>query len=329
MSLSHLILPGTTLRISRLALGTANLGVRQTDAEAFALLDHFAARGGRLLDTARVYSDWVPGEPGRSERIIGDWLRGRPGLSDSIVVGTKGLHYAWGAPLQSRVTAADARRDIEQSLRVLGLECLPLYWLHRDDPARPVEEIVEFMQAFVREGKVRHLGAANWTGPRLIAANAYAARAGLTGFVANQPLYNIGCWDLRPAADPSLVDLDRPTYDHHRRTRLPLMPYSPQAQGFFTHLANGTKPEKVGLSRYATPRNLGLAPVIAALARAQSCSVNAIVLAYLFHQPFPVVPIIGSLTMEQIDDSMAAENVVLSRDELQQLEDAAGSGISH
>lgn len=324
-------LPRTTLTLSRLAFGTANLGLRQTEAEAHALLDRYVDLGGNFLDTARIYSDWVPGELGRTERILHDWLRARPGLRDKIVIGTKGMHYTWSEPTRNRVNAAAARLDLETSLRVLGLETIPLYWLHRDDPARPVEEIVDFMQAFVREGKVRYLGVANWSGARLAAANTYAARQGLTGFIANQPLYNLGSWALNPAADPTLVDLDRATYDYHRREQLPLFPYSPQAQGFFTRAARGPleEPLSPALQRYATPVNLALAPRVGELARAKACSVNGIVLAYLLHQPLPVIPIIGCNTPAQLDDSLAALHVSLTRAELQSLEDATGSGIRH
>lgn len=328
MLTSHL-LPGTTLTVSRLALGTAHLGLKQTEPEAHALLDHFVALGGNFLDTARIYSDWVPGETGRTERILGDWLRARPAVRDKIVVATKGGHYVWSRPGDNRVTASAVRADLEASLRTLGLETIPLYWLHRDNPARPVEEIVDFMQVFVREGKVRHLGVANWSGDRLIAANAYAARHRLAGFAAHQPHFNLGCWDLAPAPDPTLTDLDRAAYEYHRRTQLPLLPYSPQAQGFFTHATAGAAPGKLAGSRYATPTNFRLGPLVAALARAHGCTVNRIVLAYLLHQPLPVFPIIGANRRAQLDDSVASLGVRLTRAELQQLEDAAGSGIRH
>jgi aryl-alcohol dehydrogenase-like predicted oxidoreductase len=309
--------PGTSISASRLALGTAFLGLKQTEPEAFALLDHYVALGGNFIDTARVYSDWVPGEPGRVERILGDWFRARPGLRNQLIIATKGLHYHFEKPNVPRVTPAAAQNDIDASLRALGTDYLDLYWLHRDDPTLPPEDIIDFMQPFVRAGKVRHLGASNWAFARLAAANAHAHAHGLTPFVASQPLFHIGCWSLPPAPDPTLVPLDRAAYAAHRDTGLPLVAYSPQAQGFFSRLAAGrATPDE----RCATAANLRLGPVLVELANRHATSVNAIVLAYLLHQPFPVFPVLGPNRPEQLDDSLRALAVKLTPENIDQLD---------
>jgi aryl-alcohol dehydrogenase-like predicted oxidoreductase len=321
-------LPGTTLAPSRIAFGTANLGVRQTTAEAERLLDVYVERGGNFLDTARVYSDWVPGEQGRSERIIGDWLRRRPGVREHLVLGTKGLHYEWHAGRVPRVTARDARKDVEASLRVLGVDRIDLYWLHRDDPALSAESILEFMQEFVAEGKVRYLGAANWPIDRIDAANIHATRHGLAPFVASQPMFNIGCWHSGPASDPTLVTLDREAFAYHCASKLPVVAYSSQAQGFFSRAAAGADLASLAPSvrrRYETPANMALAEVIRDIAAAKGCNANAVVLAYLLHQPFRVVPIVGSNTVAQLDDSIAAAGLELHAREIRALAEANGS----
>jgi aryl-alcohol dehydrogenase-like predicted oxidoreductase len=331
MTLPPTLIPRTNLAVSRLVLGTANLGVKQTEAEAYALLDHYVGLGGNFIDAARVYSDWIPGETGRCERILGDWLRARPGLRSRLVIATKGLHYRWSEPTGNRVNAAAAREDVEASLLALGIDCIDLYWLHRDNPKKPVEEIVDFMQPLVASGKIRYLGVANWSGARLAAANAYAARHDLVGFVANQPLFNIGSWQLRPPSDPTLVDLDRSTYAWHRAQGVALVPYSSQAQGYFSYVTTG-RAEALSVNvknRYDTPANRALAVVIARLAAAKGCTVNSIVLAYLLHQPLPVFPIIGANDTRQLEDSFTALTVQLSPKELQLLEEATGSAISH
>lgn len=320
-------LPGTDLSVSPLALGTGSLGVAQSEADAHQLLDHYCARGGNFLDTARVYSDWVPGEVGRSERIIGNWLRARPDRRRQIVLATKGLHYDLTAPTRSRVTLAAARHDLELSLRALRADVIDLYWIHRDDPTQPAEAILDFMQVFVREGKVRHLGASNWSAARLAAANRHATGHGLAPFVASQPLFNLGSWNLPPAADPTLVSLDRAAYAYHCQHPCALIPYSAQAHGFFSRPETAAaKPEA---SRYATPSNLRLATAVRALADQHGCSVNQVVLAYLFHQRPVLVPIVGGHTPQQVDDSFGALAVKLTPGEMDQLETLAGSGLTH
>lgn len=321
------LLPGTNLSVSPLALGTGSLGIAHSESDARHLLDHYCARGGNFLDTARVYSDWIPGEIGRSERIIGDWLRARPDRRRQIVLATKGLHYDLAAPTRSRVTLAAARHDLELSLRALGTDVIDLYWLHRDDPTQPAEAILDFMQVFVREGKVRHLGASNWSAARLAAANRHATEHGLAPFVASQPLFNLGSWNLPPATDPTLVSLDRAAYDYHCQHACALIPYSAQAHGFFSQPERAAgKPEA---SRYATASNLRLAAAVRALAAQHGCSPNQAVLAYLFHQRPVLVPIVGGHTPGQVDDSFGALAVKLTAGEMNALEALAGSGLTH
>lgn len=313
------VLPGTSLQVSRLVLGTAWLGVRQSEIEAHALLDAYIEAGGNFIDTARAYSDWVPGETGRSERILGDWLRNRPGLRDRVVIATKGMHAVPTEPLVKRVNRTEARRDLEASLRYLRRDCVELYWLHRDDPSVPVEEIVDFMQAFVREGKVRFLGVSNWQRDRLAAANAFARRLGLTPFCASQTLFHAGCWTLPPPQDAGLVRIDPAYHRWHAAEGLPLIPYSTQAQGFFSRPTVGVPT--------ATPANLQLARHLATLAADQGVTINALALAYTWHQPFPVFPIVGPNTRTQLDDSLTALRLKLSHDELAEINRINGSAL--
>lgn len=322
--------PGTNLSVSSLIFGTAQFGLKQTEPEAHALLDQYVAAGGTMIDTARIYSDWVPGETGRSERIIGDWLRTRGRSRESPLIATKGLHYHFDDPSRSRVTFEAASFDVDLSLQVLGVDAIDLYWLHRDNPEVPVSEIVDFMQTFVEGGKIRYLGASNWTVERFQAANAHAASKGYHGFMASQILYNLGSWNLRPLPDPTLVAMDRVTYTYHQETKFPVFAYSSQATGVFSKFVErGVKFDALSEDFHATEANAQLAPTLAELARAKECSVNAIVLAYLLHQPLTLFPVIGADRSEQLNDSLSALKINLSMAELQMLEDAAGSGIRH
>src|SRR5471030_1868317 len=142
-------LPGTSLSVSPLCLGGVPFGLTLSEPETFDLLDRFVALGGNFIDTARIYSDWQPGELRRSERVLGDWLRSR-GSRDRLVISTKGAHPFIDSLDVPRTSAAEIRDDLEGSLRTLHLEAIDLYWLHRDDPARPVEHFIDLLNTFLR-----------------------------------------------------------------------------------------------------------------------------------------------------------------------------------
>jgi len=310
-------IPGTTLRPRLVGLGAADLGIRQDEAAAHRLLDHFTAAGGNLLDTARIYSDWVPGEIGRSERIIGDWLQ-RRGRRDDLIITTKGGHPPLQAMERSRLDSASLRADIDASLRALRCEVIDLYWLHRDDPARPVEDIIATLAGLHRAGKARWFGASNWTSARIASANVHAAEAGLPGFVASQPLWCLGTAAMHPRDDRSLVALTPTELAATRALPIALLPYSAQAGGFFSKLLTP------GWSAPAhhpfnTPANQALVPLIRELCAAHACTPNAVVLAYLISQDVPVLPIVGCHTPTQIDCTLADLGVTLTAVELSRL----------
>ena len=326
--MNRLPLPGTGLSVSPLCLGGVPFGNTITERETFALLDRFVELGGNFVDTARIYSDWVPGEPRRSERILGDWLQAR-GHRDRLVVSTKGGHPFIESPDVPRTSAAEIRDDLESSLRQLRLEVIDLYWLHRDDPARPVGHFIDLLNSFRREGKIRAFGASNWTAARIQAANEYARASGQQGFIASQPLWSLGCQQARPPRISGLVKFDAGAYRLHRATGLAVIPYTSQANGFFSKLAlpPDRQPAELATSDYHTPPNLAAGRVVVRLAREKGVNPSAIVLAYLWSRPFPVIPIVGCRTSAQLEDSAAALPVRLAPGELAALDAASPSGL--
>ncbi len=322
-------LPGTRLAVSPLCLGGVPFGLTLTESETFALLDRFVELGGNFVDTARIYSDWEPGEKRRSERILGDWLKAR-GNRDRIVVATKGAHPLIESLTVPHSAAAEIRDDLEGSLRTLRTDVVDLYWLHRDDPARPVEHFIDLLNVFLREGKIRAFGASNWTAARLRAANAHARASGQEGFSVNQPFWSLGCQQSRPPPFTGYVKFDADLLRFHCETGLAVVPYTSQANGFFSKLAlpKDRQPASLAQHDYHTPPNLAAGKVVVELAAAKNVAPSAIVLAYLWSRPFPVVPIIGSRTPEQLEDSFAALPVRLAENELRRLELASASGLA-
>jgi len=323
--MSPILLPRTSLSVSPLCLGGAPFGNTITEPESCALLDRFVALGGNFLDTARIYSDWMPGERRRSERILGDWIAARRNRG-KLVLATKGAHPFIDSVDKPRTSAAEIRDDLEGSLRTLRTAVIDLYWLHRDDGTRPVEHFIDLLNAFLCEGKIRAFGASNWTATRLRAANDYAKQSGQQGFSANQPFWCLGVASSRPPPFTGYVKFGAEDYRFHLETGLAVVPYTSQANGFFSKLARGD----AGLEKhdFHVAPNLAAGRIVQEIAAAKHVTPSVIVLAYLRSRPFPVVPIIGSRTIAQLEDCVAALPVQLTALELAALESASESGLS-
>lgn len=300
--MTSLTLPHTELTVSAFCYGTVALGDSLRGATLDALLDTFVEAGGNFFDTAHCYAFWTAAGAGSSERALADYLR-RRGLWGRVVVATKGGHPSEpGYRTVDRFLAPGRiAADLDDSLGRMGIGTIDLYWLHRDDPRVPVGEIVDCLNAEVTAGRIRYFGGSNWSGERLEAANAYAARHGLQGFVANEP-----CWSL--ASKPmtrTMRELSPTDWDFHARTGMPVIPYSPTAQGFFA--TNGTRGRE-----YDSPGNRRRLQRVNALAAQRGVSPNQIALAWLRAQPFPVIPILGTGNVAHLREALGALDVQLT-----------------
>lgn len=312
-------IPHTSLQPSVLCLGTSGYGTHIPAERAWQLLDTFAELGGNFVDTARIYGAWAPRGLGASERVLGAWLRSR-GMRDQMIVVSKGGHPELSSMDRSRLSPGELHADVMASLADLQTDFIDLYFLHRDDPAIPVGEILDALAPHVRAGRIRALGASNWHWQRLAAAATYARQQGLAGFAVSQ----IG-WSLATPADPpgpGMRYMDAETFAYHVQTDLPLMAYSSQAQGFFAGKYEGQRHRPVqpgdppAARLYAHPDNFARLDQARLLARRHGRSPNEIALGYLLSQPFPVYPIVGCRTVEQIQASCNAASVQLGADEI-------------
>jgi aryl-alcohol dehydrogenase-like predicted oxidoreductase len=305
-------LPGPDIEISALCLGVAEIGVRQTEIEAHYLLDYWIQNGGNGIDTARVYSDWIPGEKHRSERIVGDWLKAT-GVREQIVLATKAGHPLFDNNWQVRLSPSELRQDLEGSLETLGTDYIDVWFLHRDDESIPVEQIIDSCDIFVRDGRVKALGAANWTAKRIHKANDYASRVHKAGFVATQLFWNLGSRHYRGLESTSR-SMDDDAERLHEAGDLIAMPYSSQAGGFFSNWLEGddVAHSKAERSGYATKANFQIATLAGDIARRNGVPVGAVVLTFLRSHSFKVVPIIGCGTPAHLAASIEALDFVLS-----------------
>lgn len=309
--MNNVPLPQTDLAVSPVCLGLASLGINQTDSDIDQLLGSFLHGGGNFLDTARVYSDWVPGERCRSEKALGRWLKSRGGRHE-LVIGTKGGHPDILSPVpkeeQDYLAPENLRRDLEESLSHLKTDYIDLYWLHRDDPRLDPKEILETLEQFVKEGKIRYYGCSNWTLARLSSAQEKAGDKGWRGFCANQIEWSAAKRNPETQGDPSMLAMDRAFFDFHRETGLPVIPYASQAQGCYSKVGQqGWEP------KYDLPVNREIYGLLKAYGDQTGLDMAALSLAYHLSQRPPVlsVPILGSSRPRRIADSLSQTGIRL------------------
>ncbi len=315
----------TDLVVSSLCLGTAHLGSEIPRPIAFQMLDAYLEAGGNFVDTAKVYADWLPGERSTSEKTIGEWMRTR-GNRSRVVLATKGAHPDLQTMHIPRLSREEIVADLDASLRHLQTDLVDLYWLHRDDPARPVEEILETLNDQAQAGKIRYFGCSNWRTPRIAAAQEYAAEHHLRGFVANQVLWNVGVPDMQAVADKTVAAMDAAMREYHAEIGMAAISYTSQANGFFNRMAAGTrdrmKPELRAV--YDTPDNRERFRRIQTVCSETGLSVTQVVLGFLISQPFPTIPIVGPQNLTQLADSLSAADVLLTREQVAYLDQGDG-----
>ena len=232
-------IPGTHLTVSSICLGTADIGSKIDRETSFRLLDLFVDLGGSFVDTASVYADWRPGLRSVSEKTIGEWLA-RSGTRGRVILATKGAHPRLDAMDAPRLSRGEILHDVEASLRNLRTDVIDVYWLHRDDPSRPVAEIIDVLDELVDAGKIRCYGCSNWSAQRIAEAQAYATAKGVSGFCADQMRWSLAVVEWKHVDDKTTVAMDDELYDHHVRTGMAAVPYSSQAGGLFHKMAAGT-----------------------------------------------------------------------------------------
>ena len=303
-------LPGTGVGVFPLCLGGNVFGWTADEKTSFAILDAFAEAGGNLVDTADVYSAWVPDHVGgESEAVLGRWLARRH-AAGSMHVATKtgGLE---GADLsRERVHAA-----ADASLGRLGTDSVTLYYAHRDEPGRDVAEIVDTFAALVTDGRARSWGVSNWSAQRIDAAVAAADAAALPRPAA---LQNAGSAVRRtPVDEVEAAD----------RGGLLQLPYGALAGGFLTgkYTRDGdlpTSPRAAGVrERFMDEAGWSVLDAVRAVADGRGIPVSAAAVAWLRSQG--TVPIASASKAHQLGALVSGAITELSADEERAITDAA------
>jgi aryl-alcohol dehydrogenase (NADP+) len=302
------------LAVHSLCLGTNIFGWTADEQQSFAVLDAYAAAGGNFLDTADSYSSWIPGNRGgESETIIGRWMASR-GNRDSIVVATK----VGKLPGREGLAPANIRRAAEESLARLESDRIDLYYAHLDDAATPLADTLGAFAELIGEGKVRAIGASNFTAPRLAEALAVAREHDLPEYVAVQPHYNL----------LHREEFEGPLAELCVREGIGCVPYFALASGFLTgkYRPGGpevSSPRARGAGAYLDERGIAVLAVLDELAASHGTTVAAVALGWLAAQPAAVAPIASARTPEQLADLLPFADLQLSADDLKRLSDAS------
>ena len=304
------------IEVAPLALGGNVFGWTADQPTSFAILDAFVDAGGTMIDTADVYSAWVPGNKGgESETVIGNWLRADPGKRDKIVIATKVGFFEGLAP-EKIAAACDA------SLGRLGIDCIDLYYHHKDDAQVLLAESLGAMDALVKAGKIRALGLSQYTPERLNEAMETAASEGLTKPCALQTWYNL----------VERGKLEGPLRDAALENGLGIVPFYGLANGFLTGKYRNREdldksPRGLRNIEYLEGRGMRVLEAMDAISAETGAALATIALAWTIAQPGIVSALASATSLRQLDEQLAAFQFKLSPAQLARMDEASAETV--
>jgi aryl-alcohol dehydrogenase-like predicted oxidoreductase len=307
----------SALQVSPLCFGGNVFGWTADERTSFSLLDAWVDAGFNFIDTADVYSRWAPGHTGgESETVIGRWLR-QGGRRDQVVIATKvGMDMGEGriGLKPDRIRAA-----VEESLRRLQVDCIDLYQAHRDDETTPLEATLEAFARLIEQGKVRAIGASNYTAPRLAQALQVSASQGLPRYESLQPLYNLYDREEFEAALQPLC----------QREQVAVMNYYTLAAGFLTgkyrtqeDAAKSPRGANV-VKKYLNDRGLRILAALDQAAQDTGATRGQVATAWLLAQPGVTSPIASATSVAQLQELVKGAQLRLPPEALKRLQEAS------
>jgi aryl-alcohol dehydrogenase-like predicted oxidoreductase len=295
----------SALKVSPLCFGGNVFGWTADEKTSFSLLDAWLDAGFNFVDTADVYSRWVPGHTGgESETVIGRWLK-QGGRRDRVVIATKvGMDMGEG---RIGLKPQRIREAVEQSLRRLQVDCIDLYQAHKDDESTPMEETLDTFAALIRAGKVRAIGASNFSAARLAQALEVSKSGGLPRYESLQPLYNLyDRAEFEAELQPLCV-----------REQVSVINYYALASGFLTgkyrSQEDAAKSARGGMvvKKYLNERGQRILAALDAAAKATGCKPGQVAIAWLLAQPGVTAPIASATSLPQLQELAQAAQLKL------------------
>ena len=316
--MEYRVLGLTSLNVSPLCLGTMQFGWTADEAMSQRVLSAAYAAGINFIDTADIYSRWADGNPGGvSEQIIGRWIKQNQIPRDKIVLATKVRGNMGEGSDNEGLSRKHILQSVENSLRRLQTDHIDLYQAHWPDENIPIEETLQAFDELIKQGKVRAVGASNYSAWELMQALWAADRKGLYRYDSLQPHYNLVHRD----------EFERELAAVCKTYRLGVIPYSPLAGGFLTgKYRRNLVPNSAragGAKRYFNERNWVLLDQMESLAKEKQVSISQIALAWLLANPLITGPILGANSVEQLEDNLGAMDIRLTPDEKTELDKAS------
>ncbi len=306
----------SSLEVAPITFGCNVFGWTADEKTSFALLDAWVDAGFNFLDTADVYSRWHTGNSGgESETIIGKWLKAR-GNRDKIVLATK-LGIEMG-PDKKGLSRAYMQTAVEASLRRLQTDYIDLYQSHRDDPETPIEETLSAYAELIKAGKVREIGASNFTADRLGESLKVSAAKGLPRYQSLQPQYNL----MERAA------FEGPLEDLCLAEKIGVIGYYSLASGFLTGKYRSKadiegRARGPGVAKYLTDFGLGVIKALDEVAARYEAKPGQIALAWLIARPSVTAPIASATSLEQVAELVEAAEIELDADSIAMIDAAS------
>jgi aryl-alcohol dehydrogenase-like predicted oxidoreductase len=310
-------LGGSGIEIPPLMFGGNVFGWTADEATSFRLLDALMDAGFNAIDTADVYSVWARGhQGGESEIVIGNWLK-RRGRRDDVIIATKvGAVMGSGEKGLSR---GWIMKEVDASLKRLGIDTIDLYQAHRDDPDTPQEETAQAFADLVKQGKVRALGASNFSAARLKSALEISRRNGLPRYESLQPHFNL---------------VERSVYEAELEPLclaegLGVINYYALAAGFLTGKYRSEadlskSPRGGGVKKYLNERGLGVLKALDEVAARHKATQAQVALAWLIARPSVTAPIASATSLEQLQDILKSVQLKLTAQDIESLNKASG-----
>lgn len=300
-----------SLKMSKIVKGADYFGVSIPEKTAFALMDRYMELGGNTIDTARIYGRTGPDDTiSRSEPMVGRWLCSRGNRKDVVLV-TKGGHPNRHTLTISRIHPEVIREELDTSLSELGVDYVDVYFLHRDNPDVPAGEIIDFMDEQVKAGKIRALGASNWSCKRLKEANDYARAHGKTPFTISQIQWGLAFTTGALWNDPTMICMNEEEYKGYQENGIPVMGFASQGGGIFSKSISGEPIQQKFLDRYDNPENRRRLENLRPLCEKTGKSAAALAMAYLTSNPVQSAAIVGCSTLAQLEDTMSDMDLTL------------------
>ena len=306
----------SSLHVSPIAFGGNVFGWTADEKTSFALLDHFVASGFNFIDSADAYSRWHPGNKGgESEVIIGNWLKARGGR-DKVIIATKlGIEMAPGKKGLSRQYMTQA---VEDSLQRLQTDYIDLYQSHRDDPETPIEETLSAYAELIKAGKVREIGASNFSAERLAESLRISTEKGLPRYQSLQPHYSL----------VERQEFEGPLEGLCLREKIGSIGYYSLASGFLTgkyRSAADTQGKARGsrVEKYLNDYGFGVIAALDDVAKRYNAKPVQIALAWLIARPSVTAPIASATNLEQLAELLKAAEIALDAAAIAQIDVAS------